>query len=189
MSRWQPGAADRLERAALELFLRQGFAETTVPQIAERAGVTTRTFFRHFPDKREVLFSYDQELPGVVAELMAGAPASITPLDEIARSLRIVAETRLADAYDYLRVHREIVRSDPGLQEREAQKNAVLAEAVRRGFLAMGHDELAATLSAHLAVTVLTVSINRWLDLDGALALPELLDETLATVRSLTATN
>jgi len=70
MSRWQPDARGRLERAAVELFTEQGFAATTVPQIAARAGLTTRTFFRHFADKREVLFAGDEELPALVARGM-----------------------------------------------------------------------------------------------------------------------
>lgn len=83
-SRWQPNARERLERAAVELFLEQGFAETTVPQITARAGLTTRTFFRHFADKREVLFAVEEEIPGLVARLVAEAPASFWP-DEVDR--------------------------------------------------------------------------------------------------------
>jgi len=77
MSRWQPNARDRLERAAVELFIDQGFAETTVPQITARAGLTTRTFFRHFVDQRAALFARDEELPALVARLVADAPASL----------------------------------------------------------------------------------------------------------------
>ena len=69
MGRWQPGARDRLEAAALELFLEQGFAATTVPQITARAGLTTRTFFRHFADKREVLFAREAEMPALAEKI------------------------------------------------------------------------------------------------------------------------
>jgi len=80
MGRWQPGARERLERAALELFLEQGFAETTVLRITARAGLTTRTFFRHFVDKREVLFAGEEEMPALVERLMAEAPATLGPM-------------------------------------------------------------------------------------------------------------
>src|SRR5580692_4264648 len=93
MSRWQPDARERLERAALQLFTEQGFAATTVPQITARAGLTTRTFFRHFADKREVIFGGD-EIPALATRLMAEAPPSLTPMTLIIRGLRTVAETR-----------------------------------------------------------------------------------------------
>jgi AcrR family transcriptional regulator len=91
MSRWEPNARDRLERAAVELFIDQGFAETTVPQITARAGLTTRTFFRHFADKRAVLFARDEELPALVARLAADAPASLSPMRVIAHALETVS--------------------------------------------------------------------------------------------------
>ena len=81
MSRWQPDARERLERAALELFTEQGFAETTVPQITAKAGLTTRTFFRYFADKREVLFSNDEEAAELAARMIAEAPAHLTPME------------------------------------------------------------------------------------------------------------
>lgn len=87
MGRWQPGARERLEQAALDLFLEQGFNETTVPQITARAGLTTRTFFRYFADKREVLFAHEELVPSQVADLMAGAPPSLTPMELITERL------------------------------------------------------------------------------------------------------
>ncbi len=93
MGRWQPNARGRLERAAVELFAEQGFAATTVPQIAARAGLTTRTFFRHFADKREVLFAGDEELPALVARLVADAPAALGPMLVIAHGLETIAAT------------------------------------------------------------------------------------------------
>src|SRR6202020_2807561 len=79
VGRWQPDAQQRLERAAIDLFTRQGFAATTVPQKAQEAGLPTRPFFRHFPDKREVLFGGD-EIPRLVTRLLADAPASLAPM-------------------------------------------------------------------------------------------------------------
>ena len=186
MSRWQPDAAARLERAALELFVEQGFADTTVPQITARAGLTTRTFFRHYPDKREVLFAFDEQLPGIVASLMEGLPASYSPMEVITEGLPIIATTQLAGALEYLTTHRAVIESDPGLQERELRKHSMLTEAIREGFLARGEDELTAALGAHLAVTVFTVSITRWIDLVGSKSLSEIMRETAVAVQQIT---
>ncbi len=184
MSRWEPNARERLERAALDLFVEVGFAEATVPQITARAGLTTRTFFRHFADKREVLFAAEQELPALVARLMSEAPASLTPMMLVERGLDIVAATRFEGNLDYLRTRRAVVQADEGLRERELRKSAVLADAIRREFTIRGSDELTATLTAQLAVTVLGVSVDRWLDQGGTQPLTELVHYTLGALRS-----
>ena len=184
MSRWQPNARERLERAALDLFVEVGFADATVPQITERAGLTTRTFFRHFADKREVLFAAERELPALVAKLMAEAPASLTPMMLIERGLQVVAVTRFEGNLDYLRTRRAVIQADEGLRERELRKSAVLADAIRREFVDRGADELTATLTAQVAVTVLGVSVDRWLDQDGEQPLTELVHDTLRALRS-----
>ena len=187
MSRWQPNARDRLERAAIELFIEQGFAETTVPQITARAALTTRTFFRHFADKREVLFARDAELPALVARLAADAPASLSPMMLIAYALETVAATRLEGQRAYLRTRRAIIQADEGLRERELRKLSALSDAINQGFRDRGVDELAALLAAQLAVTVFSVTISRWLDQDGAQPLSALVHDTLRALRSVTA--
>ena len=187
MSRWQPNARGRLERAAIELFVEQGFAETTVPEITARAGLTTRTFFRHFADKREVLFAVEEELPALVARLMADAPASLGPMTVIAWGLETVAATRFEGQLEYLRTRDAIIQSDEGLRERELRKLSVLSEAIRLGFLNRGVDELTSTLAAQTAVTVFDVAMGRWLDQDGERPLSELVRETLGALRSVTA--
>ena len=188
MGRWQPHARERLERAAFELFVERGFAETTVPQITARAGLTTRTFFRHFADKREVLFGVEEEFPGLVARLMADAPASLGPRAVIVLGLETVAATRFEGLHEYLRTRRSIIRSDEGLRERELRKLSVLSEAIGRGFLGRGADELTATCAASVAVTALSVALDRWLDQeDGGRPLSELVHETLGALRWVTA--
>jgi len=187
MSRWEPNARDRLERAAIELFIEQGFAETTVPQITARAALTTRTFFRHFADKREVLFARDAELPALVARLAADAPASLSPMMLIAYALETVAATRLEGQRAYLRTRRAIIQVDEGLRERELRKLSALSDAINQGFRDRGVDELAALLAAQLAVTVFSVTISRWLDQDGAQPLSALVHDTLRALRSVTA--
>jgi len=187
MSRWQPNARERLERAAVELFLEQGFAATTVPQITARAGLTTRTFFRHFADKREVLFAGDEELPALVARLVADAPVSLSPMLLIAYALETVAATRFEGRLEYLRTRRAVIQADEGLRERELRKLAALSDAIGGGFRDRGFDELTAMLAAQLAVTVFSVTISRWLDQDGAQPLSALVHDTLRALRSVTA--
>ena len=184
MSRWEPNARERLERAALDLFVEVGFTEATVPQITARAGLTTRTFFRHFADKREVLFAAEQELPALVARLMSEAPESLTPMMLVERGLLIVAATRFEGNLDYLRTRRAVIQADEGLRERELRKSSVLADAIRREFTYRGADELTAALTAQVAVTVLGVSVDRWLDHGGTQPLTEFVHETLGALRS-----
>lgn len=187
MSRWQPNARERLESAALELFAELGFAETTVPQITARAGLTTRTFFRHFADKREVLFAGEEEVPALVAKLMADAPASHGPMTVIVEGLETFAAARFEGRLEHLRARRVVIQANEGLRERELRKLSVLSESITRGLLNRGADELTSTLAAQIAVTVFSVAISRWLDQDGEQPLADFLSDTLDTLRSLTA--
>lgn len=171
----------------MELFAEQGFADTTVPQITARAGLTTRTFFRHFADKREVLFAVEEELPPLIAKLMAQAPAGLSPVMVIDWGLQAAAADRFDGARDYLRTRRAIIAAQDSLRERELRKNAVLAEAVRQGFADRGVSALTAELAAQIAVTVFTVALNRWLDQDDGPSLPSLMHDTLLALRAVTA--
>src|ERR1700735_4775639 len=87
MTRWEPGARERMVLAAVDLFTEQGYDATTVAQIAERAGVTKSTFFRHFPDKRELLVAGQQTLSRLLSEGIAAAPKNATPLEAVAAGL------------------------------------------------------------------------------------------------------
>jgi AcrR family transcriptional regulator len=165
VTRWRPDARQRLERAAIELFAAQGFAATTVPQITARAGLTTRTFFRHFADKREVLFG-GGEITEFAAQIIADTPASMDPLALIVNGLRTVAESRFDGRREEFRQRRAIILSDEGLMERDRGKRAALAEVIRDGFVGRGLDAKTATLLAESSVTVLHVALNEWLDSD-----------------------
>ncbi|MFD0662287.1 TetR/AcrR family transcriptional regulator [Thermocatellispora tengchongensis] len=87
MARWQPDTPQRLVVAAVDLFIEQGYDATTVAQIAERAGVTKSTFFRHFSDKRELLVAGQETLSRLLAEGIAEAPADASPLQAVAAGL------------------------------------------------------------------------------------------------------
>jgi AcrR family transcriptional regulator len=184
VSRWQPDTRRRLERAALELFAEQGFAATTVPEITARAGLTTRTFFRHYADKREVLFTGEEEVPGLVARMMADAPATMEPVPLIVEGLKNLAETRFEGRREEIREKREIIRSDESLRERNLRKGAGLRDAVLAGFVERGVETLTATLLAEISVTLLNVSLNEWLDQDADRPFFDIILETLESLQT-----
>lgn len=187
MARWEPGAHERLQSAALELFAERGFAETSVPQITARAGLTTRTFFRHFSDKREVLFADEPDVPALALRMIAAAPEFDNPLDVIAAGLDAVAAAQFSAGVQALRVRRAVVESDEGLRERELSKMSALSVAIREGFEARGVDALTAAVTAGLTTTVFSVSLDRWINGPDDVALTDLLHETFAALRALVA--
>lgn len=183
VARWQPDARQRLERAAIELFARQGFAATTVPEIAQEAGLTTRTFFRHFADKREVLFGGD-EIPRLVTRLLADAPASMDPMTLIVEGLTSFAGSHFEGRRAELRQRRAIVRSDESLRERELGKLDAVREAVRDGLAGRGTETITAALLADTSVTLLHVAIDKWLDQEDERPLAKIIPETLQALRA-----
>jgi AcrR family transcriptional regulator len=186
VGRWRPDARQRLEQAAIELFSTQGFAATTVPQIAARAGLTTRTFFRHFADKREVLYGGD-EIPELATKLIMDAPASLDPATLLISGLQTVAETRFEGRREEIRLRRAIIRSDEGLRERDLRKRADLGEAIRAGFTGRGVDATTAVLLAETAVTVIQVALEEWLD-SGDRTLFEVMQDAIGSLQATLAT-
>ena len=187
MSRWEPGARSRLESAALELFAQHGFAATTVPQITAHAGLTTRTFFRHFADKREVLFWGENEIPKRIAAYFAQAPAELSSLALISTGLEDFAEQQFAGQHEYLRRRRSVVRTDESLLERELLKQHDLGTAVYGGFLARGLDPLDARVTADVSMSVFHIAIDRWLDDPVEHPLRDRVREALGSLRGFVA--
>lgn len=184
MGRWQPQSRERLEQAALDLFHEQGYAETTVPQITARAGLTTRTFFRYFADKREALFGGEEQVPEQVARFMADAPRSLGPMDLIAKSMAPAAARAFEGrSLDHLQRRRAVVDAEPALRERELRKFALMSDAMERGFRDRGVDDLTARLAAELGVTAFRVGATRWIDQGGEPDLVTTINQTLATLR------
>ncbi|OYC95191.1 TetR/AcrR family transcriptional regulator [Microbacterium sp. Yaish 1] len=176
MPRWAPDAALRLERAAIELFRSQGYAATTVPQIAERAGLTTRTFFRHFPDKRDVLFLREREFPDVVADLLAAAPDGLDPMALAMHGL--LAVTPELEAWrDAIRERRSIIATDPHLIERERSKSAVLAQAIRDGLARRGVDPVDAALISRTVAGLFDTALELWTADAGAATLASTVED------------
>ena len=162
VGRWTPDARGRLEQAALELFVEQGYAATTIPQITARAGLTTRTFFRHFADKREVFFGGDS-IPEMARRLLEEAPAHLDALLLLRQGLRQVGVERFDGHRDEVRRRRDVILAEPALRERDAQKRDDLVRVLRPGLLARGLDPLDAALLAETTVVVLHIGLEVWL--------------------------
>jgi AcrR family transcriptional regulator len=186
MSRWEPNARGRLEQAAAELFAERGFDHTAVADIAARAGLTERTFFRHFADKREVLFSGQDVFQEQFVTAVAGAPATATPLEAVAAGLAAAGDL-LQGRAEVAPKRQAIIDAHPDLQERELIKMARLGTAVAAALRDRGVAEPAATLTADTGVAVLRVAFARWLGDGQAQPLPEVMQEMLGELAALYA--
>ena len=186
VSRWQPDARERLERAALELFEEQGFAATTVPQITARAGLTTRTFFRYFADKREVLFG-SAEISELATRHLTEAPASMSPATLVMHGLEHITRTRFEGRKEELRRRRAIIQSDAGLRERNLHKRAAARDALARELVRRGLDATEAALYAEVGVLALFTAIDEWLDQDDDRTLFRLVLDSLESLREVMA--
>lgn len=186
MARWQPDARGRLQEAALTLYGERGFENTTVAEIAEHAGLTRRTFFRYFADKREVLFSGAKELEDLFTTEVSAAPVSVSPLDAVATGLEAVA-AMFEPLREYAARRQRVIASNPELQERELIKLASLAEAVAEALRGRGVGDPTAILIAEAGVTVFRVAFERWVDEGNEEDLWQLIRESLDQLRAATA--
>ena len=166
MARWKPGARERLVVAAVDLFTEQGYDDTTVAQIAERAGVTRSTFFRYFPDKRDVLMAGQQTLSRLLAEGIAEAPGHATPLEAVAAGLQRVSAAMGQMNRDLGPRMRAAVAASSELQEREALKSVGLAAAMTTALIARGVAETTAQLAAELGVLAFKRGYAQWSESD-----------------------
>ncbi|MGH3500623.1 MAG: TetR family transcriptional regulator [Nocardioidaceae bacterium] len=163
MVRWEPGSRERLQTAALELFATRGFEQTTAAEIAESVGLTERTFFRHFNDKREVLFYGQQLFLQAFLDGVDSAPPGAAPLEMIASALQSAASFFPDERRALSRTRQAVIDQNPALQERERHKLAVLATTVAEALRARGVDEPAATLAAESGATVFGVAFTQWI--------------------------
>jgi AcrR family transcriptional regulator len=161
MTRWEPNARERLERAAMELYRERGFDETTVAEIAGRAGLTERTFFRYFADKREVLFWGAAALKEFLVHAVAGAPDSTAPIDAVAAALEATSAS-FEERRDFARQRQALIASHPELQERELIKLASLAAAIAEALRRRGVAEPAASLASEAGVAVFRIAFESW---------------------------
>lgn len=186
MGRWEPNARGRLEEAALELYAGRGYENTTVAEIAERAGLTERTFFRYFADKREVLFEGGGALREVIVTTVADAPDSAAPIDAVAAGIEAAAAV-LQERRDLARHRQAIIVANPELQERELIKMASFATAIAEALHERGVSEPAASLTAEAGIAVFRVAFERWIDSKNREDFQELVRETLRELKACTA--
>ncbi|NNN16025.1 MAG: TetR family transcriptional regulator [Acidimicrobiaceae bacterium] len=162
MGRWEPNARGRLEQAALDLYGEHGFEQTTVAEIAERAGLTERTFFRYFVDKREVLFSGASSLEQFLVGIVAGAPEQDRPIEAVATAIASVADF-FQERREFTLRRQSVIGTNTELQERELIKLATLTAAIAEALRRRGVREPSASLAAEAGIAVFKISFERWI--------------------------
>ena len=187
MARWEAGAEGRLVQAAYELYFERGFDDVTVAEIAARAGLTKRTFFRYFADKREVLFSGAAAFQEDVVAVVTNAPDGVAPIDAVVAALA-AGGTGLTELGEGARRRQHLIDTSTELQEREMIKMAALTTAISEGLERRGIPEATASLTAQAGVAVFKTAFERWVDRKGSVEFAplvhEALDELRAAIRS-----
>lgn len=186
MVRWVPDTPERLQRAALELFAERGYEQTTATEIARAAGVTERTFFRHFTDKREVLFHGQQLLTDAFVTGVHDAPSGSEPIQLAADAVRSAAGFFPDERRPHSRTRQRVIDDNPALQEREAQKLARLGTTLADALRGRGVDDLTAVVAAQTGVVVFGVAFGRWIRDGEDRSFGEIADEVLRAVAEVT---
>ncbi|MFD8157428.1 TetR/AcrR family transcriptional regulator [Streptomyces malaysiensis] len=186
MGRWEPNARERLAKVALELYSERGYEQTTVAEIAKRAGLTERTFFRHYADKREVLFDGSGELQELAVSGVVGVPESAAPLDAMAAGLE-AASGWFADRREHARRRQAVIVANAELRERELIKLASLSAALADALRGRGVAEPTASLAAEAGMAVFKVAFQRWIAEAEEATLSQLMRESMAELKAVTA--
>jgi AcrR family transcriptional regulator len=186
MSRWEPNARGRLEQAAMELYIERGFEQTTVADIATRAGLTERTFFRYFADKREVLFLGAGSLQELFVNAVADAPESATAIDAMAGALEAAA-TVLQKRRQQARQRQTVITANPELQERELIKLATMSAALADTLRRRGVADPAASLAAEAGIAVFKIAFERWINDTDQREFSQHIRESLDELKAVTA--
>ena len=184
MPRWEPDARERLVSAALHLFSEQGFDDTTVAEISDRAGLAKSTFFRYFPDKRDVLTAGQETLSRLFADGISSAPAAATPLTAVASGLERAAEAMGPFNRELALRLQAVIATSTELQERSALKQVGLAAAMAGALRARGVPDSAASLAAELGVLAFKEAYTTWLTPDNHQELGELTRKALDGMRT-----
>jgi AcrR family transcriptional regulator len=187
MVRWEPGARERLQAAALERFAEQGYDGTTVAEIAATAGLTERTFFRYFADKREVLFFGQDEFERTFVASVDAADEG-HPIAIVATALDSAAAFFPDERRPWSRARQAVIDAEPSLQERELLKLSSLAAAMTRALQRRGIDTTAAALAAESGVAVFRVAFAGWIAEREERSLAELQRAVFSELRSLVNT-
>ncbi len=184
MPRWEPDGLERLEAAAFELFAEQGFERTTVAEIAQQAGLTQRTFFNHFADKREVLFGLSAGFQEAVVHEITACADTVPPLDAVVRGLQSAGGSMFEQRRAAVTRRTAIVEANPELQERELSKHAALTDAIATALRARGVDPETALLTASAGMLVQQTAVRRWTQPAESRPLSELLSDALSSLRA-----
>lgn len=187
MARWQPNASQRLVLAALDLFAERGYEDTTVTEIAERAGLTKSTFFRYFPDKREVPFGGDT-MTGILAEGIAAAPWGAAPFEAVACALDAAGRQAFTPARrQFAARRRSVIAANPELREREALKGLSLIAAMTEALRRRGVPDMISCVAAELGVLALKIAYERWSDTVSGEEFAEVARRALSELRAASA--
>ncbi|MEU6512362.1 helix-turn-helix domain-containing protein [Streptomyces sp. NPDC046942] len=188
MPRWEPNAHQRLMRAALDLFTEKGYDATTVNEIADRAGLTKTTFFRHFSDKREVLFA-GQDIHGrLLVQAIHAAPDSATPLEAVRAALDALAAVFTDDRREFAARLRPIVADHLELRERAALKRTSLVDTLAKALEERGVPDLTSDLAADLGMRAFDNAFDRWIEPDNEQPLTDLTRRAFDELRTAMAT-
>ena len=179
-------ARRRLAQAALDLYRERGFEQTTTAQIAARAGVNERTFFRHFPDKREVLFDGEADLRAELTQAVAEAPDGLQPLDVLLRAFRRAGSV-LEESRPYSEPRLEVIAVTPALHERELAKAASLTDAIAQALRQRGVASRLANLAAQAGWATFHQALRAWID-DPSQSVDTHLIQAFDDLRALSAT-
>jgi AcrR family transcriptional regulator len=188
MARWEPNARARLVGAALDLFTEQGYDSTTVSQIADRAGLTKTTFFRHFPDKREVLFAGQGTHSGILADAIAAAPGPATPLEAVTAGLDALTASFTPAQREFGPKLVAVIAANRELEERATFKRASLAAAMADALRKRGVPDPAASLAAELGTRAFYTAFTRWVEPASQQTFTELARQELSQLRTAAAT-
>ncbi|MEV6492659.1 TetR family transcriptional regulator [Actinoplanes sp. NPDC051633] len=182
MARWEGDAAGRLREAAMELYASRGFEQTTVAEIAARAGVTARTFFRHFADKREVLFAGSETLQETMVSALAGATGG--PMDAVGAALDACTPF-LGRDHAYSRRRQAVISANAELRERELIKMERLSAALAEGLRQRGVPEPDASLAAQAGIGVFHIAFARWVEAETDTGLAAQMRDAFTRMRAL----
>jgi AcrR family transcriptional regulator len=186
MVRWEPGAKERLQQAAIGLFVERGFEQTTVQDIAAAAGLTERTFFRHFTDKREVLFVGSDLYAATFLTGVDEAPPDATPYGLVTAAITAAARDFFPnDRRPWSRQRQSVLDANPALQERELLKRSTLGDSLTAAFQRRGVPEADARLAAETGVTAFHIAFRQWIAEDEERSLLEIERDVLARMAAL----
>ena len=187
MVRWQPGSRERLTETALDLYLSRGFEQTTAGDIARSVGLTERSFFRHFTDKREVLFDGQSELARTFIDAIDATPAHTAPLATVAAAVT-AADTFFSDERrPWARRRQLVIDRTPALKERELLKLSTLTDQIAEALTRRGVPQPSAALAAETGMGVFAVAFARWIDDGETRSLSVIQGEVSQELRTLTS--